>query len=66
MNDMLSAFRAEATARLAELDRLIKANNAAIVDIQEARRALRSERDELQRTLAGSVKRTRRARPVGP
>ena len=61
MSDMLSTFRTEATARLAELDRQIKTVTLDIVDAHAARGALTAEREELKRALAGSVKRTRRS-----
>ena len=61
MSDMLSTFRTEATARLAELDKSVAWADQMVSDAREARRAFVAERDELQRALAGSVKRTRRA-----
>ena len=64
MSDMLSAFRDQATARLAELDKAIQTNDRALVDAQEARRTLRAEHEDLTRALAGSVKRTYRKNTV--
>lgn len=68
MSDMLSTFRTEAAARLAELDKEIANDTRVIADVQAARSARRGERETLTRALAGTVKRTRRSgtTAVGP